>query len=77
LKKIAGEKELSDKKAPYSKRTFCKEVNAIAHKASKNSNIKLVKKAISSASRASIKKTRKIQMSPMLKKLSLQQLRLL
>jgi hypothetical protein len=34
------------KKAPYSKRTFRKEVNAIARREGKNSNIKLVKKAI-------------------------------
>jgi hypothetical protein len=46
LKKIARENELSDKKAPYSKQTFRKEVNAIAHKAIKNGDIKLVKKAI-------------------------------
>jgi hypothetical protein len=46
LKKIAREKELSEKKAPYSKRTFRKEVNAIAHRAGKNGNIKIVEKAI-------------------------------
>jgi hypothetical protein len=46
LKKIAREKELSEKKSPYSKRTFRKEVNAIARRANKNSDIKLVKKAI-------------------------------
>jgi hypothetical protein len=46
LKKIAREKDLSDKKAPYSKRTLCKEVNAIVRKAGKNGNIKIVKKAI-------------------------------
>jgi hypothetical protein len=46
LKKIATEKELSEKKAPYSKWTFSKEVNAIACRAGKNSNIKIVKKAI-------------------------------
>jgi hypothetical protein len=40
LKKIAREKELSKKKAPYSKQTFCKEVNAIAHRAGKNGNFK-------------------------------------
>jgi hypothetical protein len=46
LKKIAREKELSEKKSPYSKQTFCKEVNAIARRAGKNGDIKLVKKAI-------------------------------
>jgi hypothetical protein len=46
LKKIAREKELSEKKAPYSKQTFCKEVNAIARRAGKNGNIKIVEKAI-------------------------------
>jgi hypothetical protein len=46
LKKIAREKELSEKKAPYLKRTFRKEVNAIARRAGKNGNIKIVKKAI-------------------------------
>jgi hypothetical protein len=46
LKKIAREKDISEKKAPYSKWTFLKEVNAIAHKAGKNGNIKLVEKAI-------------------------------
>jgi uncharacterized protein (DUF2336 family) len=46
LKKIAREKELSEKKAPYLKRTFRKEVNAIARRAGKNSNIKIVEKAI-------------------------------
>jgi hypothetical protein len=40
------EKELSDKKAPYLKWTLCKEVNAIARKAGKHGDIKLVKKAI-------------------------------
>jgi hypothetical protein len=45
-KKIAREKELSEKKAPYSKWTFRKEVNAIACRAGKNGNIKIVKKAI-------------------------------
>jgi hypothetical protein len=34
------------KKAPYSKQTFRKEVNAIARRAGKNGDIKLVKKAI-------------------------------
>jgi hypothetical protein len=46
LKKIAREKESSEKKAPYLKQTFCKKVNDIARKASKRGNIKLVKKAI-------------------------------
>jgi hypothetical protein len=46
LKKIAREKELSEKKAPYSERTFRKEVNAIAFRAGKNGNIKIVQKAI-------------------------------
>jgi hypothetical protein len=46
LKKIAREKELSEKKSPYSKRTFRKEVNAIARRAGKNGNIKLIEKAI-------------------------------
>jgi hypothetical protein len=46
VKKIAREKELSEKKLPYLKRTFCKEVNAIARRAGKNSDIKIVKKAI-------------------------------
>jgi hypothetical protein len=39
-------KELSEKKSPYLKRTFCKEVNAIVHRAGKNGNIKIVEKAI-------------------------------
>jgi hypothetical protein len=46
LKKIAREKELSEKKAPYSKRTFRKEVNAIARRAGKNGDSKIVEKAI-------------------------------
>jgi hypothetical protein len=46
LKKTAREKELSENKAPYSKRTFRKEVNAIARKASRNGDIKIVKKAM-------------------------------
>jgi hypothetical protein len=46
LKKIAREKELSEKKAPYWKRTFRKEVNAIARRAGKNGDIKLIEKAI-------------------------------
>jgi hypothetical protein len=46
LKVIAREKELSEKKAPCSTQTFRKEVNAIAHRAGKNSDIKIVKKAI-------------------------------
>jgi hypothetical protein len=46
LKKIAREKELSEKKAPYSKRTLREEVNAIARKAGKNGDIKIVEKAI-------------------------------
>jgi hypothetical protein len=46
LKKIAREKELSDKKSQYSKRTFRKEVNAIARKAGKHGDIKIVEKAI-------------------------------
>jgi hypothetical protein len=46
LKKIAREKELSEKKSPYSKRTFRKEVNAIACRAGKNGNIKIAEKAI-------------------------------
>jgi hypothetical protein len=46
LKKIAREKELSEKKSPYSKQTFHKEVNDFAHRASKNGDIKIVKKAI-------------------------------
>jgi hypothetical protein len=46
LKKIAREKELSEKKAPYWKWTFCKEVNAIARKAGKNVDIIILKKAI-------------------------------
>jgi hypothetical protein len=46
LKKIAREKELSEKKSPYLKRTFHKEVNAIVHRVGKNGDIKIVKKAI-------------------------------
>jgi hypothetical protein len=46
LKEIAREKELSEKKAPYPKRTFCKEVNAFACRAGKNGDIKIVEKAI-------------------------------
>jgi hypothetical protein len=46
VEKIATEKELSEKKAPYSKRTFRKEVNAIARGAAKNSDIKIVEKAL-------------------------------
>jgi hypothetical protein len=46
LKKIAREKELSEKKSPYLKRTFCKEVNAIALRAGKNGVIKVVEKGI-------------------------------
>jgi hypothetical protein len=46
VEKIAREKELSGKKSPYSKPTFRKEVNAIARRAGKNRNIKIVKKAI-------------------------------
>jgi hypothetical protein len=46
LKKIAREKELGEKKAPYLKWTFRKEVNAIARRAGKNGDIKIVKKAI-------------------------------
>jgi hypothetical protein len=46
LKKIAREKEFSDKKAPYLKRTFRKEVNAISHRPGKNGDIKIVEKAI-------------------------------
>jgi hypothetical protein len=34
------------KKSPYSKRTFRKDVNAIARRAGKNGNIKIVEKAI-------------------------------
>jgi hypothetical protein len=46
LKKIAREKELSEKKAPYSKQTFRKEVNAFARRAGKNRDIKIFKNAI-------------------------------
>jgi hypothetical protein len=46
LKKTAREKELSEKKSPYWKRTFRKEVNAIARRAGKNGDIIIVKKAI-------------------------------
>jgi hypothetical protein len=46
LKKKAREKELSEKIAPYLKRTFHKEVNVIAHRAGKNVDIKIVEKAI-------------------------------
>jgi hypothetical protein len=63
FKKIAREKELSDKKAPYSKWTFCKEVNAIARKAGKNGNIKLIKKAIK-RKQGKHKKERKMQTWP-------------
>jgi FKBP-type peptidyl-prolyl cis-trans isomerase len=41
------------------KQTFHKEVNAIARRASKNGNIKIVEKAISSASRASTEKKKR------------------
>jgi hypothetical protein len=34
------------KKKTYSKRTFCKEVNAFAHRVGKNGNFKIVEKAI-------------------------------
>jgi hypothetical protein len=46
VEKIAREKDLSEKKAPYSKWTFHKAFNAIARRAGKNGNIKLVEKAI-------------------------------
>jgi hypothetical protein len=71
VKKIAREKELSEKKSPYSKRTFRKEVNAIARRAGKNSDIKSSRK-LSSASRASTEK-RKINTRkwPVQKRLSL------
>jgi hypothetical protein len=45
-KKNARERELSEKNAPSLKRTFCKEVNAIAHRAGKNDDIKIFEKAI-------------------------------
>jgi hypothetical protein len=45
LKKVDREKE-SEEKAPYLKRTFRKEVNAIACRAGKNVDIKIIKKAI-------------------------------
>jgi hypothetical protein len=46
LKKKLETKNLVKKKSPYSKRTFRKEVNAIARRAGKNGDIKLVEKAI-------------------------------
>jgi hypothetical protein len=49
LKKIARDKAEAGKardKEPYSKRTFRKEVNAIARRAGKHGGIKLVEKAI-------------------------------
>jgi hypothetical protein len=46
LEKLAREKDLNEKKKPYSKQTFHKEVKAIARRAGKNGDIKLVKKAI-------------------------------
>jgi hypothetical protein len=49
LKKIARDKESGDKahaKTPYSKRTFRKEVNAMARRAGKHGDIKIVEKAI-------------------------------
>jgi hypothetical protein len=46
VEKSSLRKELSEKKTPYSKRTFRKEVNAIARKTGKNGDIKIVKKAI-------------------------------
>jgi hypothetical protein len=70
LKKIAREKEQSEKKAPYSKRTFRKEVNAIVRRAGKNGNIKIVEKAITSMSRAGTEK-KKPRKWPLPKKLSL------
>jgi hypothetical protein len=45
LKKIAREKELSEKSTIF-QQTFCKEVNAIARTTGKNGDIKLVEKAI-------------------------------
>jgi hypothetical protein len=49
LKKIARDKEIAGQardKSPYSKRTFHKEVNAIARQAGKHGDIKTVEKAI-------------------------------
>jgi hypothetical protein len=70
LKKIAREKELSEKKAPYLKRTFRKEVNAIARRAGKNGNIKSVKKAIKREQGKHGKKEKKNAKLPVRKRLS-------
>jgi hypothetical protein len=71
LKKIAREKELSEKKAPYSKRTFCKEVNAIALRVGKNRDIKIVEKALKHEQGKHGKKERNTQKWPVPKRLNL------
>jgi hypothetical protein len=71
LKKIAIEKELSEKKSPYSKRTFRKEVNAIARRAGKSGDIKLVEKAIKRKQGSTEKKKINTQKWPVQKRLSL------
>jgi hypothetical protein len=64
LKKLAREKDLSEKKSPYSKWTFRKEVNAIARRAGKNGVIKLVKKAIKCKQGKHGKKKKHAKVSP-------------
>jgi hypothetical protein len=71
LKKIAWEKELSEKKSPYLKRTFRKEVDPIARRAGKNGNIKLVEKTIKRKQGKHRKKKRNTQKWPVQKRLSL------
>jgi hypothetical protein len=71
LKKIAREKGISEKKTPYLKQTFRKEVNAIARRAGKNGDIKIVKKTIKRKQGKHRKKKRNTQKWPVPKRLSL------
>jgi hypothetical protein len=71
LKKIAREKDLSEEKAHYLKQTFCKAVNAIARRAGKNGNIKIVKKAIKCKQGKHRKKKKNMRKWPVPKSLSL------
>jgi hypothetical protein len=69
LKKIAREKELSDKKAPYSKRA--RKSMLLRARPAKTAILNLPKRLSSTTRASTIKKKRKIQMLPVPKKLSL------
>jgi predicted ATP-binding protein involved in virulence len=71
LKKLAREKELSEKKSPYSKRTFCRK-SMLLRAGRVRTAISKLSRELSSASRASTeKKKRNTQKWPVRKRLSL------